>query len=120
MMNDINSGSLKISENHVSTTALPLAISQVLWHWDLHRLVNDGAGTNLLGFSKPSGRSSMETVKQLSERPPRTMQLKWLAQLFVLSGDEASCSCAATKHCSTSSFVFGKGAPSGSDSSVVR
>ncbi|RVJ89056.1 NACHT domain-containing protein [Sinorhizobium meliloti] len=80
---------LLLSENHVSTTALPLATSQALWHWDLHRLVNDGAGTNLLGFSKPSDRSSMEAVKQLNEHSPRMMQLKWLAQLFVLSSDEA-------------------------------
>ncbi|RWM76525.1 MAG: ATP-binding protein [Mesorhizobium sp.] len=79
---------LVVAENHVSATTFPLATSQALWHWDIQRLVNDGGQTNLMGFTKSSDRPHMDVVKLLNERPARRLQLKWLAQLFVLSNEE--------------------------------
>ncbi len=79
---------LLLNENHVSATALPLVTSQALWHWDIHRLVNDGSGTNLLGFTKSTDRKHVAAIQALNAYPPRFSQLKSLATLFVLSGEE--------------------------------
>ena len=83
---------LAIEGNVVSATTLPLATSQKIWEWDIARWVQergeDGIASNLLGFSAASDREHALAVRESNARPTRKMEIRWLAQLFVISSNE--------------------------------
>jgi len=78
---------LALSTKNISPTTLPMATSQKIWEWDIARFVHDGSGSNLIGFMKPSDLEHAKAVRVGNERPARRMEIRWLAQLFVLTGD---------------------------------
>ena len=78
-----------------SATTLPLATSQKLWHWDIARFSADqGMRSNLIGFMNPSDRADAEAVKEQNEWPVRKLEIRQLAQLFVLGSDKSLCQAA--------------------------
>jgi hypothetical protein len=88
---------LALESNRVSRVTLPLAISQRIWHWDIGRYVTDlGGVTNLIGFIKPSDLPHAEAVRSANGRRARRIEVRWLAQLFVLNSDESLRSAAQT------------------------
>jgi len=84
---------LALTSNVISEVTLPLATSQKTWEWDLARYVQEegssGIASNLIGFAKQSDFSHRQAVQNSNARPARRMEVRWLAQLFVISGDEA-------------------------------
>lgn len=83
---------LALGTNRVSETTLPLATSQKIWEWDIARYVQEGGeagmASNLIGFMKPADIQHQLAVRRLNERPARHMEIRWLAQLFVISAHE--------------------------------
>jgi hypothetical protein len=83
---------LALSRNAVSSTTLPLATSQKIWEWDIARFAQEmgdsGVSTNLIGFTKPADLDHAMAVRDANARAARKMDIRWLAQLFVISGDE--------------------------------
>jgi hypothetical protein len=83
---------LALSRNAVSATTLPLATSQKIWEWDIARSVqesgSDGVASNMMGFTKPMDREHALAVRNSNARPARRMEIRWLASLFVISGDD--------------------------------
>ena len=79
---------LALNSNHVSKTTLPVATSQKLWEWDIARFVQDGSiQANLIGFTNPSDQHAI-AVRAENERPARRLDIRRLAGIFVLSGDD--------------------------------
>jgi hypothetical protein len=79
---------LALSRCRVSDVTLPLATSQMIWKWDIARLVSDRSGeTNLIGFMKPTDLPHAEAVRASNQRKERRLEVRALANLFVLSGD---------------------------------
>lgn len=79
---------LALNSNHVSKTTLPIATSQKIWEWDIARLVQDGSiQANLIGFRNASDQHAI-AVRAENERPARRMDIRRLAGIFVLSGDD--------------------------------
>jgi hypothetical protein len=80
---------LALSRRRLSAVTLPLATSQMIWNWDIARLVNDRSGeTNLMGFMKPSDLPHAEAVRASNQREERRLEVRFLANLFVLVDDE--------------------------------
>lgn len=83
---------LALSQNAVSSTTLPLATSQKIWEWDITRSAQEsgesGISTNLIGFTRPTDLDDAKAVQNSNARPVRKLDVRWLAQLFVISGDE--------------------------------
>jgi hypothetical protein len=80
---------LAMESKRVSEVTLPLAISQQLWHWDIARYVNESqSSANLIGFRESSDVSHLEAVRAANTRPARHVEIRWLAQLFVLNPNE--------------------------------
>ena len=83
---------LALATNTVSATTLPLATSQKIWEWDIARYVQEGGAAgmaaNLMGFMKAGDAQHQLAVRKSNERPARRMEIRWLAQLFVISADE--------------------------------
>jgi hypothetical protein len=83
---------LALSRNAVSATTLPLATSQKIWEWDVARFAQEtgdsGVSTNLIGFTSPADLEHAIAVRESNARPARRMDIRWLAQLFVISTDE--------------------------------
>ena len=78
-----------LESNHVSTVTLPLASSQRVWNWDVGRYASESSATaNLIGFMKPSDLPHAEAVRGANNRPARRLEVRGLAQLFVLNSDE--------------------------------
>jgi hypothetical protein len=84
---------LALSANTVSETTLPLATSQRIWEWDIARFVQEagdaGIASNLIGFMKSADVEHGQAVRKSNARPARRMDIRWLAQLFVISANEA-------------------------------
>ena len=84
---------LALSTNTVSEVTLPLATSQKIWEWDIARFVQEtgdsGIASNLIGFMKPDQVEHGLAVRKSNARPARRMEIRWLAQLFVISANEA-------------------------------
>jgi hypothetical protein len=79
---------LTMESNWVSEVTLPLAISQQLWHWDIGRYVGESeSGATLIGF-RHYELSHAEAVRAANSRLARRMEIRWLAQLFVLNSDD--------------------------------
>lgn len=80
---------LAVSRRRLSAVTLPLATSQMIWKWDIARLVSDRSGeTNLMGFMKPSDLPHAEAVRASNQREERRLEVRFLANLFVLVDDE--------------------------------
>jgi hypothetical protein len=80
---------LALSQYRLSAVTLPLATSQMIWKWDIARLISDRSGeTNLIGFMKPADFPHVEAVRASNQRKERRLEVRLLANLFVLSGDE--------------------------------
>jgi len=78
---------LALNRNHVSITTLPIATSQKIWEWDIARFVQDGSlQANLIGFRNASDQHAI-AVHAENERQARSLDIRLLAELFVLSGD---------------------------------
>lgn len=80
-----------LETQRISKTTLPLATNQRLWHADIQRWLNEqsGARSMLIGFrGTRSDRPHIEAVQQDFERPCRKMELRQLAQVFVLYEDD--------------------------------
>lgn len=83
---------LALSSNTVSETTLPLATSQKIWEWDIARFVQEGVhsaiASNLIGFTKRTDRAHGQAVQKSNARPARRLEIRWLAQLFVINANE--------------------------------
>ena len=80
---------LALSRRRLSAVTLPLATSQMIWKWDIARLISDRSGeTNLIGFIRPADLPHAEAVRASNQRKERRLEVRSLASLFVLSGDE--------------------------------
>lgn len=82
---------LALAHNHVSSSTLPLAISQRLWHWEIQRLVQDTSGlaANMIGFNLTGAEGiHAEAVRAINARPVRKQEIRNLAMLFVIAGDD--------------------------------
>jgi hypothetical protein len=82
---------LALTHNHASAGTLPLATSQRLWDWDIHRLVQDGSGlpVNMIGFNMRGDEGvHAEAVQSMNARPVRQYDIRNLASLFVIGADE--------------------------------
>ena len=83
---------LALSSNTVSETTLPLATSQKIWEWDIARFVQEsgaaGIASNLIGFTKRTDRAHGQAVQKSNARPARRLEIRWLAQLFVINANE--------------------------------
>ena len=79
-----------LDTKHRSDVTLPLVSNQRLWAWDLARMVNNnmGSSANLIGFSKPADIPHHRAVSENNARPSRKIDLRWLASIFVLMGNE--------------------------------
>jgi hypothetical protein len=81
-----------LGANRVSETTLPLSTSQKIWEWDIARYVQEagesGMASNLIGFMKPADVHHGLAVRKSNERPARHREIRWLAQLFVVSANE--------------------------------
>ena len=84
---------LALSTNTVSEATLPLATSQKIWEWDIAKFVQEtgdsGIASNLIGFMKPGEAEHGLAVRKSNARPARRMEIRWLAQLFVINANEA-------------------------------
>lgn len=81
---------LALTVRRASPATLPLAVDQRLWHWDLSRSVGDTTSpANTIGFTKPADRGHAEAVRDGNAREARRMEVRHLAQLFVLGADDA-------------------------------
>ncbi len=82
---------IALEAQRISKTTLPLVTNQRLWHADIQRWVNEQSGSQsmLIGFrGTRSDRPHIEAVKKDFERPCRKMELRQLAQVFVLYDDD--------------------------------
>jgi hypothetical protein len=80
---------IALSARRCSRTILPLVIAQRLWHWDLSRYVNDSLSqANLIGFTSSGDRRHADAVRDSNAREVRRLEIRSLAQLFVLSSDD--------------------------------
>lgn len=66
---------LCLEGRHVSATSLPIIVSQHLWHWDIHRSIEDKSGlhANTIGLGMPGtnlerGQATIETNKRRCRR----------------------------------------------------
>jgi hypothetical protein len=77
-----------MENNHVSEATLPIATSQRLWHWDIQRLVGGESSANLIGFMRPNDLPHAQAVRASNDRASRRFDIRWLAQLFVVTADD--------------------------------
>jgi hypothetical protein len=78
-----------LESNHVSAVTLPLATSQRVWNWDVGRYASESSvNANFVGFMRPSHLPHAEAVRAANNRPARRLEVRFLAQLFVLNKDE--------------------------------
>ncbi|NBB49786.1 NACHT domain-containing protein [Rhizobium sp. CRIBSB] len=83
---------IALEAKRTSEVTLPLATSQRLWHADIQRSVNEHSNSrsNLIGFNAVrTDRAHVDAITKSSERPCRQMELRQLAQLFVLNHDKS-------------------------------
>jgi hypothetical protein len=80
---------LALNARRLSAVTLPLATSQMLWRWDLARSVSDRtSGANLIGFMRPSDMPHAQAVHAANRLPERGLDIRSLASLFVIGGEE--------------------------------
>ncbi|HEY1748814.1 MAG TPA: ATP-binding protein [Xanthobacteraceae bacterium] len=79
---------LALNTRRLSAVTLPLATSQMLWHWDIARSISDRSPTNLMGFIRPSDMPHARAVQTANGRAERRLEVRWLASLFVIAGEE--------------------------------
>jgi hypothetical protein len=89
---------LAITAQTVTPGLLPIVTSQRVWRWDIKRMVQDRSlPPNLIGFSmRGLDGDHFEAVKAGNARPCRLDEVRTVAMLFVLSGDEALSGVACT------------------------
>ncbi|MCB1469116.1 MAG: hypothetical protein KDK08_18690 [Rhizobiaceae bacterium] len=83
---------IALEAQRISEATLPLVTNQRLWHADVQRWVNEHGSSQsmLIGFrATRSDRPHIEAVQKNIERSCRKMELRQLAQLFVLCGNDA-------------------------------
>jgi hypothetical protein len=77
---------LAIAANRASATIVALAAAQRLWAYDILRSGQDGPSqANLIGFMNQNDLPHYRAVKKGNERPARTMNIQWLAQIAMLN-----------------------------------
>jgi hypothetical protein len=81
--------SVALQARRVSAATLPLVTSQRIWTWDIARHASESdVDSNLIGFRDASDRKHMEAVRAANQRERRAMDVRWLAQLFVVSNND--------------------------------
>jgi hypothetical protein len=86
---------LSLHAQQCSDVTLPIATSQRLWHWDIHRFVQESSSANLIGFTKPADLPHAKAVQASNQRDVRKVDIRSLATLMVLRGGELRASAAA-------------------------
>jgi hypothetical protein len=84
---------LAMAHRHVAASTLPLATSQRLWRWDVHRCLQDSKGLqpNIIGFAMTGEESPHSSAVQASNITDyRRLDIRSLAMLFTIAGDDAS------------------------------
>ncbi|WP_199200455.1 ATP-binding protein [Alkalicaulis satelles] len=82
--------SIAVSYQHVSPVTLPLVASQRLWHYDLHRLVQESPGVSprLMGFALNRHETShIKAIRESDERASRRVTIRETLLLFILGKD---------------------------------
>lgn len=81
---------ISLRAQQCSAVSLPIATNQRIWHFDIHRQVQDfGQTANLIGF-KPHERDHAKAVQDGNALPVRRADIRSLATLMLLKGGELS------------------------------